>query len=148
MNDPSPPLAPVIRTILLFEGSLGSMTGCFLREVRAQPAQKVSNWGLRAGFFDGVTATGLAKRQGCLGIEQIGEAGAAAAIAHGNTLPAATHLGVTHGGRLFAVNANGERTWQRVVGLMQISDPGNQVHRSVSFCVLTRLPAPPLRQRV
>jgi len=80
---------------------------------------------------------GCVKRQGYLGFEQIGESWAAAAIAHGNAFPAAEHLGVAHCGRVFAVNADREGTWHRVVGLVQISDPGNQSRRAVPFRVLT-----------
>src|SRR4030095_12107977 len=54
MKDPSPPLAPVIRTVLFFDDSLGSMAGCFLWEVRAWSARKVSNRGFRAASVTGL----------------------------------------------------------------------------------------------
>src|SRR4030095_15882482 len=67
---------------------------------------------------------------------------------HGNALPVAAHLGVTHRGRVFAVNADGERTWHRVVGLVQIPYPGSWFQQPFPSRFLADPPSLLLRYRI
>src|SRR5438128_636473 len=146
MNDPRPPLAPVIRTILFFIELRSSMAGCFLTAMGARSRRKVSNGVLHASASHKQLRRAKGKRG--LGVEAVLKTWAAIAITHRNAPPVTTDFGVADRCRVFAVNTDRERSGHGVVGLVKFPDPRAWRRRKVHFRPLASSPALPPRDGV